>query len=652
MGSVGDIVISVFADVGLLVREMERGKAAVGGFAASAATKLDKFGSAASSLGRKMSLVTAGMVAAAGAAFALTKSAADAGDRVANTSRRVGVSAEYFQEMAFAVGQVADVTEDEFGNALTILNRKLGEAQQGSASAVAAFEAVGISQADIAAGTVTTEEAFDALIGKLGETKDPAIAAAVATDLLGKQGARMGGLLAGASGEVASLRDRANELGIVMSDEAVAASEQFGDQMTELQRSMEGLKIEVASVLLPILVDTLIPALTDKVIPAIGKVIDGVGEWIEWFQALPGPIQEAAGVIATVFAVAGPILMGVGAVSSAFGLLVAATGPVGLFIAAAALAVTAWVTWGEDIKAAVGGAIDWIGGKFQAFLDFIQKIIDKAREVKDAIAGALTGSSVVGSGAIPQDGSGYQGMAGAGDEFGGGMFSGDTDMSANGAAMADGLVNGFTNQMIVRTPEVEAAINAIPQTTRDILGIQSPSVVFHKIGGFIGEGLANGIAESQALVAEAMRATGGTAVAEGESTVSSILGSMSTLFKGSKGFAIAQAIVNIGQGLTEALKLPFPQNIAAFAATAAKGASALASIKSANPGGGSLPGGGGGTGGAASTPPRQAAPPQPLDVRISGIEAGKLYSGAMIDSLIDGLSKAAGDRGMTLMVAQ
>jgi hypothetical protein len=58
-----------------------------------------------------------------------------------------------------------------------------------------------------------------------------------------------------------------------------------------------------------------------------------------------------------------------------------------------------------------------------------------------------------------------------------------------------------------------------------------------------------------------------------------------------KAFNLGQALMNIQTGITSALRLPFPANIAAAVKTAAVGFSALKDIKSAKFGGG---GGGGG----------------------------------------------------------
>lgn len=62
---------------------------------------------------------------------------------------------------------------------------------------------------------------------------------------------------------------------------------------------------------------------------------------------------------------------------------------------------------------------------------------------------------------------------------------------------------------------------------------------------------------------------------------------LGTLFKDNKAVAIAQAVINTAQAITEALKLPFPLNWAQVAAVTALGAAQIATIVSTEPGTGS-----------------------------------------------------------------
>jgi len=585
---VGDIAIDLTADVGPLVRELGKGSKAVTAFGKQTekiGNGLNKFGNATQKLGRQLSVVSGAMAAAGGAAFLLVKNVADSGDKIAKSARAAGMAASDYQELEYALGQVTDITGDEFAKAMTVMQRQMGEAALGTAKTVEAFEAIGISQEDIASGAVTTTQAMEKLMAALDAGLDPAIAAAVSSTLLGRAGQRMAGQLAGAGDEVNALRKQAQDLGLVVGGDTLAQSEKFGDQMDTLQRSMGALKVAIATVLLPVFTEKLLPALQDKVIPALGVMVTKIGDVIGWFQDLPAPIQEAAGVIVTAFAVGGPVILALGVLASTLGALIAATGPIGLFIAAATLMTVAWVKWGDDIKAAVGGAVDWVSDKFNSMLEFVRGIPEQMKEI--------------------------------------------------GANIISGLKDGIAEKWDELKEYMTGLLPDLPNWFRKAFEIESPSKVFHEIGAQIGAGLTNGIAESSADVEAAVAMITGRAKKGADDTAASVLGSMQQMFSKSKPLAAAIALVNTMQGATEALKLPFPANLAAFASVVSTGMGAISAIKGASKGGG-----GGAPSAAASAPAPNNSPRVALTLNGSD---NSTFSMGQVRSLINQINEATED---------
>jgi hypothetical protein len=114
------------------------------------------------------------------------------------------------------------------------------------------------------------------------------------------------------------------------------------------------------------------------------------------------------------------------------------------------------------------------------------------------------------------------------------------------------------------------------------------------------------------------------------------------MLKINKAFGAAQALISAWQGAAEALKLPFPGNIAAFGAVLAQGMGAVSAIQSISAGGG-----GGGGGSAASAAPAAAQSiTRTVDVNLSG---GSESSQGSIRGLIAQINDAIGD-GATLNV--
>jgi uncharacterized membrane protein YphA (DoxX/SURF4 family) len=568
--------------------------------AQSAGARIAAVGDRLTLLGKRMTVVTGGLAAGATAAFALAQSTANAGDAIRDMARSSGVSTDFFQEMTFAMGQVSDMSQDDLGAALSKLNRTIGEAGEGSKGAIAALEQLGFTQEEIASGAVETEEAFSRYLETVSAMDDTGKAAALSTDLLGRSAAGLGPQLNGAAAEVDGLRDAAYGMGAVMSEDAIAASDKFNDQMKVVQAQLQGVRNTIGAELLPVFTEKLLPLIIDTVIPTFQRWAENIGEIIDWFANLPGPVQEAATAIGLALGAGGPILLALGVLSRAFAVLIS-TGPLGLFVALAVTAAAAWSVWGDDIKKFVGDAIDYVSEKFEAFMALLQHIIDKAVAVQKAVTDALSvGKTEMNSGG------GYQGMAGAMDEFGAGMFEGQDGGGGTGAALSDGLVDGMSNRLIERAPDIQAALQAVTDQANAAFEINSPSRVFQRIGKFIGQGLAGGISDSQAMVATAVGTLGTAAEQSTSQMVSGVLGSLGALFNGSKKFAAAQALVNAWAGASEALKLPFPANLAAFAKVLATGLGAVKNINSAKPGatggGGSAAGGGAAGGGASRAP--------------------------------------------------
>lgn len=72
--------------------------------------------------------------------------------------------------------------------------------------------------------------------------------------------------------------------------------------------------------------------------------------------------------------------------------------------------------------------------------------------------------------------------------------------------IADGMQQGFKDQWHKVTSTFEDAANAIPSAFKKILELGSPSRLMARMGGHVGEGLANGIVAKVPLIKRAMRA--------------------------------------------------------------------------------------------------------------------------------------------------
>lgn len=556
-----------------------------------ASSALKDFGRKTTDLGKKMSVVSGGVIAGAVGMFALAKGTADAGDRIAKTARSTGIGAEAFQELSFAIGQATNVTEEQLSSSLVRLTRRMGDAADGNKTLIEAFEKIGVSAEDIKSGVIDTEEAFMLLVEAMQSAETDAEAAAIAMELMGREGAAMGPQLRQSGADIDALRQKARDLGVVMDGETAAASEAFIDKMDDLGRQFAAVKWQIGSALIPVMIDFM-DTIQEKVLPGVQSFITKVTDMIDWFRDLPEPVQEAAATIGGALGVGGPVLLAIGAMSKAIGALIAATGPIGLFIAAAATLWAAWQKWGDDITALLQEVHDWFVLKFEQIMEFLQSLPERFIEF--------------------------------------------------GRNIVQGLIDGIKEKWEELTELVTGLGDGISNKLRSVLGIQSPSRVMHTIGQQIGQGLANGIAETQALAQRAVAGTGAEIEGTALDTAKTVVGAMGQMFDNSKPIAAAQALINTWQGMTEALKLPFPKNLAAAATVLAQGLAAVKAIKSTNKsgGGGGGAGAGGGGGGNAGTIERREQRPT-TDVNIN--LRGDTFNRQSVLSLIGEINEAIGD---------
>src|SRR5690606_3574609 len=111
-------------------------------------------------------------------------------------------------------------------------------------------------------------------------------------------------------------------------------------------------------------------------------------------------------------------------------------------------------------------------------------------------------------------------------------------------------------------------------------------------------------------------------------------------------FAIANAVINTAEGVTKALGQGGMFAFPIAAAIAAAGAAQIATIMSANPGGGSSA-----SVRAPSAPSIQNAPqrqqaeksPDRMDITLHGLDRNQMYSGDNIERLIGLIEERSGD---------
>jgi methyl-accepting chemotaxis protein len=619
------IEVVIDGNIAGLERSLEQAQQLMGGMRTATnrvASGFNAFGGAADRLGRRMLPVSGAVAAMAGSIGLMVNSTTQAANEIRRFAQVSNTSTTDFQRLAAAVETVgmdgqglADVFQD--------MNDRVGDFVQTGGGPMADFFENIAPQVGITADAFRDLSGPDALqlyVDSLEQAGVNQQDMAFYMEALSSNTTRLLPLLANGGAEMQRLGDAAEATGEIMSGETIAAAQQLSENMRTLRGNFTGAGQQISAAMIPVL-NTLVEAINTHVMPAMQSIAGGVANAVEWFGNLPGPVQEAAGVIALALGVGGPVLMAIGAVSMAMGALVAAAGPVGLMIAAASALGAAWAIWGDEIIALVTRVRDFFG---EAFGTIRESITAFSTALSEGFAAAMTSIQERIEALL-------EWLATLPERF-----------MEFGRNIIQGLLDGINEMWEALRERIVELGELLPQWMREMLGIASPSRVMHEIGTQIGQGLANGIRDTANLSQQAMAATAGQIEMTAGQAAQSVIGSMAQMFQGSKPLAIAQALINTWQGITEALKLPFPANLAAAASVAAQGFAAVRGIQSTTPRGGT----GGASAAAASTSQAAAAAPAlPQRPAVSLTLVGDQgFSRAQIVQLAEALNDA-GDEG-------
>lgn len=241
-----DVKIKISLDGG---QEVEVGLRGVGTEAENADTKTSKLASGGlKGVAVAGAAMLAGTVLAGKGLWEIATGAAAAGDRVDEMSQKLGLSNQAFQEWDYILSQNGASIESLRGG-MQRLAVGINDARSGAGPAAEAFAKLGISMDELEGQS--REQQFETTIRALQGVEDQTTRAALAQDLLGRGATELAPLLNAGAGSIDELRARAQELGLVMSDEAIAAADEFGDSMDTLKRTAEGLRNSLGAQLLP-----------------------------------------------------------------------------------------------------------------------------------------------------------------------------------------------------------------------------------------------------------------------------------------------------------------------------------------------------------------------------------------------------------------
>ena len=173
---------------------------------------------------------------------------ADYGDEVDKMSQKLGLSSKAYQEWDYVLSQ-SGVEITNMSTGMKTMTNQIDAAKKGNEDAIDRFKQLGISISDL--NNLSREDIFSKIITGFQNMEDSTSRAALANKIFGKSGQELTPLFNSTVEGTEALKNKANELGFVMSDSGVKSSAAFKDSLDTLKRSFTGAKNNILGELLP-----------------------------------------------------------------------------------------------------------------------------------------------------------------------------------------------------------------------------------------------------------------------------------------------------------------------------------------------------------------------------------------------------------------
>lgn len=225
--------------------------------------------------------IGAGAVAGGTALFGLATKSASTTDRIDKLSQKIGISRQGFQEWEFIMSQ-SGMSIETMQTGMKTMVASMDQAIAGTGRGADAFKALGVSAVDSSGNVKSQEQVFNEAVVALQGMEEGAEKAQLANVLFGRSGSEMMPLLNGAVGSIDAMKTQANELGLVLGDDAVDAGVVFTDTMDQAQRMLGSVVAQIGVGVMPMF-QTFMEWVMEHMpeIQAVMKVVfDGIGFFV------------------------------------------------------------------------------------------------------------------------------------------------------------------------------------------------------------------------------------------------------------------------------------------------------------------------------------------------------------------------------------
>ena len=199
----------------------------------SANARLQKFTSNVFSM--RGALVAVAGVAAMGH---FVKKSMETADAIGKAADAIGISTGTLQEYRHAA-RISGVETAALDKSIMQFGKRVGEARSDTGAMITFLEKFDATLLKNVQSAKSTDEALDLVFKRMGQTASATDKAALANAAFGRSGITMVNMVKDGAAGLAKLRQEARDLGIVMDDHLIRASERANDEIEKLTRVMK-----------------------------------------------------------------------------------------------------------------------------------------------------------------------------------------------------------------------------------------------------------------------------------------------------------------------------------------------------------------------------------------------------------------------------
>ena len=327
--------------------------------------RLKYFGTGLSTFGRGVMTYGSKMMAFAGMGLAgvtyVTRRFIDLGDALNKMSARTGATVEWLSAMSFGAER-SGATIETLEQAIRKLNKAIAEAQQGNRTPYEVFRRLRIDPSSMEFRSMDAGAQFELVARKLHEVQSQAEKTRLAMALFEEGGVMLLPLL----GDIDRLKEKARELGIIMTKEQADTAAALLDAWTNFKYQLNAIFM----------------SLGEAIAPALKQVVTWLSKMVKPIQSFVNEHRELFIVLAkglALFLILGGAIATVGVILGGMGLALKSIGSV-------------FVLTGGMVKgfAITLGAVFGLAGKAVSGIVWFVKVLTNMSKAAPALSFILT----------------------------------------------------------------------------------------------------------------------------------------------------------------------------------------------------------------------------------------------------------------------